>query len=153
MTKGSSCDLGGRAVCEAARTLVQVAANACPFEGQRCLRLLGATGAAVGVTELSGLTELESAEADGPALGVGDVSAAVAGVEPCVGEALEAAAGVEPGVDDALGAAVGVAPGVGDVSVAVVGVGLDAGEIVGVAGGRSFINSRRSSLCVLPLCA
>ena len=31
--------------------------------------------------------------------------------------------------------------------------GLGEGEVVTAAGGRSFISSRRSSLCVLPLCA
>lgn len=33
------------------------------------------------------------------------------------------------------------------------GPGLGEGEVVTAAGGRSFISSRWSSLCVLPLCA
>jgi hypothetical protein len=33
------------------------------------------------------------------------------------------------------------------------GPGLGEGEVVTAAGGKSFISSRRSSLCVLPLCA
>lgn len=96
---------------------------------------MGVDGAALGAAELSGLAEVAvgvtelvvsgTAEGDGPVPGVGDVSVAAAGV----------------------------ALGVGDVPTAAAGVVLGAGEIVGVAGGKSFINSRRSSLCVLPLCA
>jgi hypothetical protein len=33
------------------------------------------------------------------------------------------------------------------------GLGLGVGEVVTAAGGRSLISSRRSPLCVLPLCA
>ena len=111
-----------------------------------------------GLTELGvGVSELVVdgvAMDDGPVPGVGDASVvAAASVAPGVGAVFAATAGVVPGVGDVFATAVGDVPGV-DVGLAeAAGVVPGAGEGIGVARGKSFSNSRRSSLWVLPLCA